>query len=393
MTGASIHLQTGTVTMARARRRTTILRISIAVVVAAVVGGYLLSRGGWSAASGAIAAEAADTAAAEGGDQADEVPAVPVEVAGVMRRGVAAFHRAASSIEADRLVEVTCRASGLVATVAVEEGDWVEAGQVLATLENDRQRVEFRRAELELAEQVRKLERSEQMLAESLVSEQEHEAVRTAHDQATAERDLARIALEETHVEAPFAGQITDRAVVVGQMVQATARAFTVADFVPMRVRVHLPEPVAAKVTVGEVVMVETEAGGEGIAARVERVSPVVDPATGTVRVSLRLPDGAEARVGGFVKARLTTDRKRDVLAVPKIALVEEGGLRSVFVAEADTVRKVEIETGLHDETHVEVTAGLQEGWQVVTLGRGGLRTGSRIEVLEDSGLTDLAAR
>ena len=115
--------------------------------------------------------------------------------------------------------------------------------------------------------------------------------------------------------------------------------------------------------------------------------------ATGTVQVTLRLPEGARVRVGGFVKARLTTDRKHDVLAVPKLALVEEGGLRSVFVAAADTVRKVEVATGLHDETHVEVTSGLEEGWSVVTLGRGGLRTGSRIDVLDDSGLTDLVVR
>ena len=55
-------------------------------------------------------------------------------------------------------------------------------------------------------------------------------------------------------------------------------------------------------------------------------------------------------RVGGFVKVRITTDTHNDALAVPKTALVEEGGLRSVFVAEADTVRKVEINTGLYDE-------------------------------------------
>ena len=154
-----------------------------------------------------------------------------------------------------------------------------------------------------------------------------------------------------------------------------------------------MPEPVAAKIRVGETVKVETEAHSEDLDATVERISPVVDPGTGTVRVTLRLPDGAEARVGGFVKVRLTTDRKRDVLAVPKLALVEEGGLRSVFVAAADTVRKIEITTGLYDETHVEVTGGLEEGWQVVTLGRGGLRTGSRIEVVTDSDLASLASR
>ena len=86
--------------------------------------------------------------------------------------------------------------------------------------------------------------------------------------------------------------------------------------------------------------------------------------------------------MGGFVKVRITTDQHHDALAIPKIALVEEGALRSVFVAEADTVRKVEIETGLYDETHVEMLEGLFAGDFVVTMGQGGLRTGTRIEAL-----------
>jgi len=345
-------------------------------------------------ASTAEATTDTTTTAAEIDAEAEETePSVPVEVVSVARRSVAAFHRAASSIEADRLVEVPCRAAGRVRVVHAEEGDWVESGDIMAELENDRQKVELRRAELKLAEQQRKLERSRQMQAEELISEEEFDTIQATHDQAVAERDLAQITLDETYVKAPYDGQVTNRTVVDGQQVQSGIAAYTLADFSPLRVRVHLPEPIAAKVNVGEIVVLETEIEGAELSAEVERVSPVVDPATGTVRVTLRLPEGARARVGGFVKARLTTDRKRDVLAVPKLALVEEGGMRSVFVAEADTVRKVEIATGLYDETHIEITGGLEEGWSVVTLGRGGLRTGSHIEVLEDSNLAELAAR
>jgi len=231
------------------------------------------------------------------------------------------------------------------------------------------------------------------MLSEELISEEEFDAVQTTYDQAEAERDLAGITLDETYVRAPFAGQVTRRSVVQGQMVQAAHAAFTLADLKPLRVRVHLPETVAAKVRQDEMVKLESEVCDTDLNAVVERISPVVDPGTGTVQITLRLPDETPVRVGGFVKARLTTDRKHDVLAVPKLALVEEGSLRSVFVAEADTVRKVEITTGLYDETHMEVTSGLEEGWSVVTLGRGGLRTGSRVEVLLDSNLAEIAAR
>lgn len=374
------------------RFRPVILIIAGASVLLAVAW-FTGVQQGWLGSPGPLVGDARADTTAVAEAPADEAPAIPVEVEVVQRRGVAAFHRAASAVEADRLVDVTCRAAGRLSRVEAEEGDWVQAGQLLAELENGRQTVELRRAELKLAEQARKLARSRQMLAEQLISQEEFDAVRATHDQVAAERDLAAITLEETRVKAPFAGQITGRHVVQGEMVQAAAPAFTLADFSPLRVRVHLPEPVAAKVRVGEAVALETEVGDAELTARVERISPVVDPATGTVQVTLQLPEGARVRVGGFVKARLTTDRKHDVLAVPKLALVEEGGLRSVFVAAADTVRKVEIATGLHDETHVEVTSGLEEGWTVVTLGRGGLRTGSRVDVLADSGLGDLVAR
>jgi len=316
-------------------------------------------------------------------DKEPEVMPIPVELAEVDGRGIAAYYRAASVIEADRLVDLVCRTQGRVHTVAVEEGAWVEADQVLAEMENEREKIMLRKSELTLADKKRVLDRSKRMLEEELISRQEYDDMESAWMLAEAERDLARIALEDTRVRAPFAGRVTDRKVVQGQQVLASAPAFTLGDFQPLRVRVHLPEIVARKVSAGQRVLVVPEAVAQPMEAEVERVSPVVDPATSTVRLTLLLDDAeGPARVGGFVKVRITTDNHHDALAIPKLALVEEGALRSVFVAEADTVRKVEIETGLYDETHVEILEGLNQGDFVVTMGQGGLRTGTKIKAL-----------
>ena len=115
----------------------------------------------------------------------------------------------------------------------------------------------------------------------------------------------------------------------------------------------------------------------------VERISPVVDPATSTVRLTLLL-DGRRGRCAWAASSRCASPPTATTTRwpSPRLALVEEGALRSVFVAEADTVRKVEIDTGLYDETHVEILEGLFEGDFVVTMGQGGLRTGTRIEAL-----------
>jgi RND family efflux transporter MFP subunit len=326
--------------------------------------------------STAVAADEQD------GDEEEILP-VPVELALVEGRGISAYYRAASVIEADRLVELASRVEGRMRRVAVEEGDWVEQGDVLAELENDRERIQLRKADLTLSDKVRLLDRNRSMLEEELISRQEYDDVESAWKLAEAERDLAQIALEETLIRAPFAGRITERKVVPGQRVAAAASTFTLGDFSPLRIRVHLPEAVARKVEVGQRVLVAPEALDETCEASVERISPVVDPATSTVRLTLLLAESEnQARVGGFAKVRITTDSHHDALAIPKLALVEEGALRSVFVAEADTVRKIEVRTGLYDESHVEVLEGLEAGDYIVTMGQGGLRTGSQIKVL-----------
>lgn len=312
-----------------------------------------------------------------------EVKPVPVELARVSTRGISAYYRAASVIEADRLVDLVARVQGRVRQVAVEEGDWAQAGQVLAELENDRERIQLQKAELAETDKARLLERSRGMLDQELISRQEYDEVESAWKLAVAERELAAIALEDTRLRAPFAGLVTDRRIVAGQQLAAGTAAFSLGDFKPLRVRVHLPEDVARKVTPGQRVLVSPEGQDVTVEGTIERVSPVVDPATSTVRLTLLLDgDGANLRVGGFVKVRITTDEHQEALSVPKLALIEEGALRSVFVAEADTVRKVEIETGLYDESHVEVLSGLDAGACVVTMGQGGLRTGTLIRAL-----------
>ncbi|MBM4131323.1 efflux RND transporter periplasmic adaptor subunit [bacterium] len=381
--------------------RKSVLVVAAAVAALAGAGGLWLTGrlpGVPAPGAGALAASDTTTAAAasardgkarrgKGKDKEAEIKPVPVEVVRAGSRGISAYYRAASVIEADRLVDLVARVQGRVRQVAVEEGQHVREGQVLAELENDRERIQLEKAELAVTDKARQLERSRGMLAQELVSRQEFDDVESAWRLAVAERDLARIALEETRLRAPFAGLVTERRVVPGQQVAAGFAAFSLGDFEPLRVRVHLPEDVARKVGAGQRVLVSPE-GQDATAARpveaaVERVSPVVDPATSTVRLTLLLDgDGADLRVGGFVKVRITTDRHHDALAIPKLALVAEGALTSVFVAEADTVRKVEIETGLHDESHVEVLTGLEDGDFVVTMGQGGLRTGTPISAL-----------
>ncbi len=366
----------------RVRKKLVLLPLGALGLAAAVL--FALDRTGkvplpWLPGSPAAAAEAKDT---KDKDEKENVP-VPVELARAESRAISAYYRASSVVEADRQVQLVAKTTGRVRRVAVEEGDWVKAGAVLAELENDRERIQLKQAELKEADQKRELDRRTALMDQNLVTREEFDATKSAYEQAAADRELAAIRFEETHVRAPFDGQVTDRRIVPGQHLNISEQLLTLVDFDPLRVRIHLPEAVARRVGAGQEVQLDVETREKPVPAIVERVSPVVDPGTSTVRLTLLVKGRQQdLRVGGFVKARIVTETQTQALSIPKLALVEEGGLRSVFLAEADSVRKVEIRTGLADDTHVEILDGLEAGAYVVSLGQGGLRTGSRIEVL-----------
>jgi RND family efflux transporter MFP subunit len=366
----------------RVRKKLVFLPIGALGLAAAAL--FALDRTGkvplpWLPGSPAAAAEA------KGKDkkgEKEDVP-VPVELARAETRAISAYYRASSVVEADREVQLVAKTTGRVRRVAVEEGDWVKAGAVLAELENDRERIQLKQAELKEADQKRELDRRTSLMEQNLVTREEFDATKSAHEQAAAERELAAIRFEDTHIRAPFDGQVTDRRIVPGQHLNVSEPLFTLVDFEPLRVRIHLPEAVARNVSAGQEVQLDVESNAKPVPAVVERIAPVVDPGTSTVRLTLLVRGRQQdLRVGGFVKARIVTETQTQALSIPKLALVEEGGLRSVFLAEADSVRKVEIHTGLADDTHVEILDGLEAGAYVVSLGQGGLRTGSKIDVL-----------
>lgn len=355
--------------------------IPTAIVFTLALGGFAL--GHFGVIDAPWTPEDRQSANGSNQDEEDETPPVPVELAEVGPRRISAYYRSSSVIEADRQVDLVAKTTGRVRNVNVEEGDWVQRGQLLAELENEREKIQLRQAQLKEADQKREFTRRQSLLEQSLVTQEEFDATKSAYDLAVTERELAQVRVADTEIRAPFDGQVTLRRIVEGQHLNPSETLFSLVDFEPLRVRVHLPEVIARKVSAGDEVHLDVESQSQPIGAVVERISPVVDPNTSTVRLTLLVGGDAQLlSVGGFVKVRITTDTQTEALSIPKLALVEEGGLRSVFIAEADSVRKVEVRTGLYDETHIEVLDGLDAGGFVVTLGQGGLREGSRIDVL-----------
>ena len=317
--------------------------------------------------------------------------AVPVRVEPVNRRDVSSSILANTTLEAFQWVEVRSRASGQVVEILKEEGDRVNVGTLLARLDSEEPALQVKRMEVAYQEARRAFGRDEKLYKRELLSKERHESSRGQMDRAQTELEQARLNLSYTSIVSPLAGTVTIRSVEVGNMVTANQAVFSVADFDPLLARIRIPEKNMGKVAIGQGARVSVEsAPGRRFRGVVKMISPVVDPESGTIKVTIRIPGGGNGilRPGMFASVHIITEVHRNTLVIPKKAIVHEGEGNQVFVYERDgeqrggTAVRRKVEMGFSDNEYLEILSGLAEAEQVITVGHEGLRPGTAVRLV-----------
>ncbi|WP_170136077.1 efflux RND transporter periplasmic adaptor subunit [Nannocystis exedens] len=308
----------------------------------------------------------------------------PVVVGTVERGAITATISAASTIEAERQVTVHAESVGRLVDLTVEEGDKVKEGQVLARIRFDAQANSLLRANTSLAKAQTDFQRIEQLYNERVLGHEEYQKAKNQLDIAELDlRDRAR-EMKNTKVTAPFSGTITQRKVIEGGFVTNGAELLQVTDFNTLVARVFVPEKELDRIKVGqEALVVGKAAKGRKGTGKVLRISPTVDAGTGTVKMTVALPQelagGQGFLPGMYAEVTLTVDHREDVALVPKGAIVHDEEQTYVFVPEGDKARRVRVELGLQDAERVEIVKGLGAGEAVIVAGQTGLKDGAKI--------------
>ena len=317
--------------------------------------------------------------------------AMPVVPGRVERGSITALLSLASTIEAEQQVTIHAESSGRIINLTAEEGLAVNKGQSLARIRFDAQASALDRASTSLAKAEEDLVRAEQLFADKVIGREELERARNAVALARIDvRDRNRD-VRNTNVVAPFAGTITQRFVAEGGFVTNGAQLLSITDFSTLVARVYVPEKELDRIRVGqEAEVVGKAAQGRRGAGRVERIAPVVDASTGTVKVTISLPDSLSGP-GGFLpgmyaEVTLTTEHKADVPLVPKAAIVGDDDQAFVFVLDGDRARKVKVELGLQDAERVELRQGPPPGQEIILAGQAGLKDNALIARVDAQG-------
>ena len=322
------------------------------------------------------------------------VTAVPVEVVEILPGEISAFIETNGTLEAEREVDIVARAGGPLVALNTEEGVQVKAGELLAQIDEleARAQVEIARVALQDAEIV--YNRAKASLENAVVSQEVYDTALSALESARAQLSGNEIQLGYTRIKAPFDGLIIQRAVKFGETVTVGQQLFRISDFDPLLCVIGVPERDLARLSSGQPAILQVEAfPGEQFQGRVLRISPVVDAATGTIRVTLAVNRQGRLSPGMFAGVRLVTDVREDALIMPKRALSLESLADSVFVVEDGVAYRRNITIGYEEDDRVEVTGGLARGDRVIVVGQDGLTDATPVQILAGPGAAEAPVR
>lgn len=320
----------------------------------------------------------------EGEEENGKAP-VPVEVAEIGVGNVSAYISSTANLVAENDVKVLAEAEGRVSRLLVEEGDAIREGQLLAVLVQDDEEISLKKAQLSASNAKLAYDRAKDLVDKELISQEEYDKLTIDYEIANQELAEAQWAKDKTEIRSPFTGKVTGRMIQVGQHVQISDELFQVTDFDPLIARIYLPERDIIGLNEGREVRIVLNADDEvRFTGRIRQISPIVDTATGTVKVTVEANGDAPAQVrpGSFVTINIVRETRADTLLVPREAVIRELQKAHVFVADGELAEKRDITLGLEEGEFVEALSGVEAGDRVIVAGQGGLKDGSPVKIL-----------
>jgi membrane fusion protein (multidrug efflux system) len=318
-----------------------------------------------------------------------------VQVTSPKRGDIHRFVSLPGTLRANQQVTLHAKVAGYLKSIAVDKGDAVRAGQVLAEIEMPElvaARAKYE-AELKIAKADAGRVAAARAKAPDLITPQ-------AADVAEGRLSLAEAALVEndtlmrySKLASPFAGIVTMRYVDPGAFVPAAtagsnpaaAAIVTVMDYSTIRIRVGVPENEAARVQAGQPVVLTTDSlPGRTFRGTVTRHSGALDESTRSLIVEADLPNAdLTLRPGMYASVRIGVEKRTGVMLVPAAALVREKAAGFLFTLVDGKAVRVPVKYGFNDGTNVEIIEGIAENARVLIPGKVALANGQPVNAVE----------
>lgn len=327
-----------------------------------------------------------DTRTSDQAAQDTGTPPLEVTVSRATARPAKRVLKFVGTLFGDQEVMLSSQVEGQIKLIHADLGDRIDAGQVLAEIDDEQLRARLREIEAQLAKARADETRGRELAAGNVISAVEYEAVKTVAAVAEAQRDTLNILIDRTRVRSPLTGSVASRAVSAGEYVRSGTPLFKLVADQPLTLRGDVPERFAQELAVGQPVQITVDAFPDRhFAGQLARVSPAVNRENRSITVEAVVENGDRLlKPGFFANASLVTQSDEPAVLVPVKAISTFAGVTKVFVVRENIAYQTPVRLGTRGEGDlVEIIEGVAANELVVISGFGTLENGTRVKLQE----------
>ncbi len=396
-----------------------------AVIIAVVIGGAVVAKTKLSSSSKAKPTQVAMSKTS-----------VEVQTAKMTEKNAGDTYKA--TLEAYQQGVITSKAAAKVLTVAVENGQYVNAGDTIATLDDtdvqntiksaqsqlevynqqlNAYQVAMDKYKINLDDAKRNYDRQKTLFDSAAISQTDLQAAQKTLDSAQADYnsgeasiktaqaniDAQKVNIEKSQsdltnmvIKAPISGVISDKAVNIGQMATQGGVLAKINDISSVYATIQVPQEKISGVKTGQAATVTIEGSDTTYDGVVGNIDLSADATSRVFNVKVKISNNDKVLLPGvYGKVTLVSDQTTDVITVPVNALVGNEGDYSVFINDNGTAKKTKVAIGETNDNNVEITSGINDGDQIITSNISTLQDGDEVDAVakQDGGAEDTASK
>lgn len=279
-------------------------------------------------------------------------------------------------------VDLSSEINGKIVKIYFDEGSKVNKGDLLVKLNDSELQVQKKKLEMQIKLYSEKEKRFRQLLDIKGVSQEEYDNALNELNSIKADVDLIQVQIEKTEIRAPFDGTIGLKNVSEGATVTPAITIASVQQTDPIKIDLNIPERNALQIHKGDTIYFYMEGNVERFVGKIYAIEPRIDPVTHTlpIRAICSNKDG-KIIPGVFARVELILEEVANTYMIPTEAVIPDLRGSKVFISRNGKAVSAGIETGIRNDTTIQVINGLNAGDTIITTGIMMLRPGMSIQI------------
>jgi len=311
-----------------------------------------------------------------------------VSIEKVLKKNLTSDMTMTGTIYANNDVNILSETSGKVTAVYAKVGDYKSANSIIAKVDDELRKAALMSAEANFEKAKKDFERAKILINDKSITDSQFEQAKLAATLAESQYIISKRQYEDTFIKTPISGFITMRNVDIGTMVQGAPQPTFIANVVDLskvKVKVNISENDAVVLKVGDVVKVSADVyPGVMFSGKIESISSKADEAhTYATEISITNQSSHLLKAGMFVRIQFTSLRGKDMIVIPREALIGSVKSPQVFVVKGNIARLRNLTLGLESGKYVQVISGLNEDELLIVNGQNNLEDNTKVQILE----------